>query len=136
MDFWIFMFIIVLVIPIAMIGIGLLFIYKPPKQINSLYGYRTSMSKKNQETWDFAHQYCGKLWWILGKQLLIFSIMPMIFVYGYEDNIVDTVGGFVIAFQSILMCCSIIPVERALRKNFDKDGHRKETICKDRSTRV
>ncbi len=94
------------------------------------------MSKKNQETWDFAHQYCGKLWWILGKQLLIFSIMPMIFVYGYEDNIVDTVGGFVIAFQSILMCCSIIPVERALRKNFDKDGHRKETICKDRSTRV
>ncbi|MBC7439299.1 MAG: SdpI family protein [Flavobacterium sp.] len=29
----------------------------PPKNINSFYGYRTSKSMKNQETWTFAQKY-------------------------------------------------------------------------------
>ena len=24
-------------------------------------GYRTSMSMKNKDTWEFAHKYCGKV---------------------------------------------------------------------------
>lgn len=35
---------------------------RPPKKINSFYGYRTAMSMKNRETWEFAHKHCGKLW--------------------------------------------------------------------------
>ena len=29
-------------------------------QINDAFGYRTTRSMKNQETWRFAHQYSGK----------------------------------------------------------------------------
>jgi uncharacterized membrane protein len=46
---------------------GLLFIIAgyillkfPPKNINSLYGYRTSSSMENQEKWDFAQNYSSK----------------------------------------------------------------------------
>lgn len=34
-----------------MIGFGLLFQKRPPKNINNLYGYRTRMSMKNEKTW-------------------------------------------------------------------------------------
>lgn len=35
---------------------GVLYFF-PPKKINYLYGYRTSKSMKNQETWTFAQKY-------------------------------------------------------------------------------
>ncbi|MCY6372198.1 SdpI family protein [Clostridium ganghwense] len=38
---------------------------KPPKEINSTFGYRTTMSSKNKDTWNFAHRYAGIVWFIL-----------------------------------------------------------------------
>ena len=60
--FWIFMLIMDLLVPFTMIGWGKLFLDKAPKNINYTFGYRTTMSMKNQDTWQFAHKYCGKLW--------------------------------------------------------------------------
>lgn len=62
MGFWIFMTISNLLIPVIMMVFGKIFTEHPPTSINSIYGYRTAMSKKNQDTWDFAHAYCGRLW--------------------------------------------------------------------------
>ena len=62
MGFWIFMLIMDLLIPFTMIGFGKMFLKKAPDQINYVFGYRTSMSMKNQDTWVFAHYYCGKIW--------------------------------------------------------------------------
>jgi uncharacterized membrane protein len=33
----------------------------PPKKINSIYGYRTSRSMKNQENWDLAQRFSSQL---------------------------------------------------------------------------
>ena len=44
---------------------------KAPDSINPVFGYRTTMSMKNRDTWEFAHQYCGKLWWILGIMIVV-----------------------------------------------------------------
>ncbi|MBE6023390.1 MAG: SdpI family protein [Cellulosilyticum sp.] len=62
MSFWIFMLLMTLLIPISMIGFGYYFSKKAPKEINNVLGYRTSRSMKNKETWQFAHNYFGKLW--------------------------------------------------------------------------
>ena len=50
----------------TMTGFGWLFQKRPPKEINDLYGYRTSMSSKNRQTWIFAHQYAGRIWFFCG----------------------------------------------------------------------
>ena len=63
MGFWIFMLIMDLLLPFTMIGFGRYFMKKAPKEINSVFGYRTSMSMKNKDTWEFAHKYCGKVWY-------------------------------------------------------------------------
>ena len=44
MGFWIFMLIIVLLIPLTMIFFGWLLFRKTPKEINYVYGYRTKRS--------------------------------------------------------------------------------------------
>ena len=78
MGFWIFMLIMDLLLPFTMIGFGRYFMKKAPKEINSVFGYRTSMSMKNKDTWEFAHKYCGKVWNVRGVQLipLLGSILP------------------------------------------------------------
>ena len=46
MGFWIYMLIMDLILPFTMIGFGKYFIKKAPKEINGVFGYRTSMSMK------------------------------------------------------------------------------------------
>ena len=64
MGFWIFMLIMVLLIPLTMIFFGWLLFRKTPKEINYVYGYRTKRSMMNEGTWRFANQYCGKAWYL------------------------------------------------------------------------
>ena len=122
MGFWIFMLIMDLLIPFTMIGFGKMFLKKAPDQINYVFGYRTSMSMKNQDTWVFAHHYCGKIWYICGLILLVVSLIVLLLVMGKSNDAIGNVGGILCVFQMIPLVGSIIPTEIALRKNFDKYG--------------
>lgn len=61
MGYWVFMFVIDLLLPVTMIGLGIYFSKHAPKEINPLFGYRTEMSMKNEQTWQFANHYFGKI---------------------------------------------------------------------------
>ena len=54
MGFWIFMFIMTLLVPLSLILVW----YVCPKvqNVNSIIGYRTSRSMRNQSTWDYAQK--------------------------------------------------------------------------------
>ena len=123
MGFWIFILVMNLIIPVVMTGFGWYFLKGKPEKINHIVGYRTKLSMKNQDTWRFAHQYCGKLWFVLGLILLILT--PLIMVLGLKlDNNIDY-GGIICTVQVILLVGTIIPTERALHRTFNKDGSRK-----------
>ena len=62
MGFWIFMLIMDLLIPFTMIGFGKMFLKKAPDQINYVFGYRTSMSMKIQDTWVLLRKDLVYLW--------------------------------------------------------------------------
>ena len=95
--------------------------------INYTFGYRTSMSMKNQDTWQFANQYCGKLWLRLGWMLVPLSIIPMLFVISKDIEAIANVGLAVSLLQLVPLVGSIFPTELALKKVFDKNGRRKAT---------
>lgn len=122
MGFWIFMMIMDLLIPFAMIGFGRIFSKKAPKKINRIYGYRTSMSMKNRETWEFAHQYFGKIWFLGGWILLPITVIAMLFVWGKNTDIIGFYGGLVCMVQCIWMMIPVILTEFALRRKFDHNG--------------
>ena len=126
MGFWLYCTAMTLLVPIIMLYFGRRFQKRPPKNINSLYGYRTARSMRNQETWDFAHQACGKIWFRAGAIMLPLSLLAMLPAL---DRDVEAVGIWcipVVGGQLAVLVGSIFPVERALKRNFDQFGGRKE----------
>lgn len=124
MMFWMFMMICDLLIPVCMIIIGKAFSKNPPKTINGVYGYRTARSMKNEDTWSFAQQYCGRLWCRIGVVLLPLSILAMLPLLGKDTDGVGMWGGIIALIQVIILIAAIFPVEGALKKNFDENGKR------------
>ena len=125
MGFWIYMLIIDLLLPFTMIGVGKYFLKTAPKNINIVFGYRTSMSMKNKDTWIFAHKCCGKIWFISGLIMLPLSVVVMMLVIGGSENLVGTVGAVLCGVQFIPIVISIILTEKALNKTFDENGIRR-----------
>ncbi len=124
MGFWVFMLVMGLLLPFIMIGFGKYFIKTAPKNINIIFGYRTSMSMKNKDTWIFAHKYCGKIWFISGLLMLPLSAAVMLLVVGCSENIVGYAGVALCSIQIIPVIVSIVLTEKALKKTFDKNGNK------------
>ena len=125
MGFWIFMLIVVLLIPFTMLFFGWLLFRRTPKEINYVYGYRTKRSMRNEETWKFANQYFGKVWYRCGLISVPLSVIAIALVFGKGTETVGTVGGTITMIQMIPLVGAIIPTEIALKNNFDENGRRK-----------
>lgn len=125
MWFSIFMFVCNLLIPVLMIVAGRVMWKNPPKNINGVYGYRTTMSMKNMDTWKFAHEHSGKLWWKAGWIMLIPTILVQLPFMKSNEDIVGTVGAILCTIQCVVLIATIFPTEKALKANFDKSGNRK-----------
>ena len=125
MWFWWFMFICNLMIPLLMIFLGRWMWKHCPQSINWVLGYRSKRSMKNMDTWKFAHEYCGKLWWKLGWITLIPTIAIQIPFFHSNEDVVGIVGGIICTIHTILLIVSIFPTEAALKKTFHEDGTRR-----------
>lgn len=125
MAFWIIMVLVNLLLPLLLIIFGNLFLFKPPKKINSLYGYRTELSMKNQETWYFAHHYCGKLWTISGLLLIPVVVIIMSSSVHQEENTLAVISAVSCVAQSLLLVGTVIATELKLQSVFDQNGNRK-----------
>ncbi len=122
--FWVFMLVMDLLVPLVMICFGRRFEKTAPKEINAFFGYRTAMSMKNKETWKFAHEYIGRLWKVCGWVTLPTSAVVMLFALGKDIVEVSIFGSVICGAQIVIMLCTIISTERALKRNFDKNGKR------------
>lgn len=125
MWFWWFMLCCDILIPVIMIIAGRMMWKHPPKKINGVIGYRTKRSMQNMDTWNFAHDHCGRLWWKIGWILLLPSVIVHIPVYGETENVIGTVGLILMAVQTIVLLASIFPTEQALKSTFTDAGVRR-----------
>lgn len=120
--FWLFTLIIALLIPGFMTGLGWYFLNHPPKEINSLFGYRTARSMQNQETWDFAQRRGGRFWYRAGRPTLAASLVWMAFLFGKDVETVGNAGMILTGIQMLPFLAVIPAVERALKRQFDEFG--------------
>lgn len=63
----------------------------PPKTINHFYGYRTTSSMKNQETWDFSQKFSSVLMIKMGAKFIALSFLK-----------------FFVTFNSEMMICTVV----------------------------
>ena len=126
MGMWFFMLGCNLLIPAVMLIAGRLFMKSAPGKINWVIGYRTVMSMKNRDTWQFAHGVAGKFWFRWGWAALGIAVVSMLPVLGKPEDLTAAVGLAAMAVQMIPLLAVIPHTEKALRNIFDKDGNRKE----------
>ena len=125
MGTWIMIVITYMLIPALMTGAGWRIWKHPPKTINAMYGYRTKMSSRNQNTWRFAQEYAGRLWVRWGIRMMPVSILLLMFFAAAGEEAAATAGSVLCIVQIVIMLSSIAVVERMLNKVFDKQGNLK-----------
>lgn len=120
---YVFLFFCTMLVPLEMIVLGNRYRRKPPKEISDVSGYRTSMSKLNNDTWRYSHNFIGKLWLFLGIILLIITIIIMVVIK--NKNNFETLATYLTFAQLAIMCITILPTEIRLHKIFDSKGNRR-----------
>jgi uncharacterized membrane protein len=97
---------------------GLILYFFPPKKINSIYGYRTPRSMKNQSNWDFAQKLGGKFMLIFGFIIFLVQITVGYFITGYtrDQSIVLPIQGAILVLLPVIM---LLVCEKQI-ENFEK----------------
>ena len=115
-----------LIIPVTMLISGA-FMYKNPLgKPNAYAGYRSRRSRMNQDTWNFAQEYCGKLWIRAGAVLMALAVIIQLIFINAGDEALANYTLACVSVECVAMLATIWPVEFALKRTFDENGNRRE----------
>lgn len=120
--FWLFTLVSALLIPVCMLYFGRRFQKKPPRTINSGYGYRSARSMRSQAAWDFAQVYSGRFWFRAGRPTLAVSLVWMLFLLGRDVGTVGTSVMVLTGLQMLPLLAVIPATELALKRKFGGGG--------------
>lgn len=123
MVMYIFLSICSLLVPLSMIILGCKWKDNPPKDRQGTSGYRTTMSKLNDDTWKYAHKYWGKINMGLGILLAIVTISVLILMKSHANF--EMIITYLVFIQLGTMALTIIPTEFLLHKHFTSNGKKK-----------
>ena len=117
-----FLIICTLLIPAVQLLAGWAMRFHAPKKINAWVGYRTTRSMQSKAAWEFANWYCGKLWMLVGSVMLAVSGLAYLGFLFLPEQAEILLLAVMIGVQILVLLLTIPPVERALKKNFGKQG--------------
>lgn len=113
-------FVLAMVMPVSMFLVGLVWRVHPPKQDGGGLAYRTALSTRSQETWDFAHRHCARLWLRMGLILAVVTgVLMVVLKKHYMSLVLWVIGG-----QMVFFCISAFLVDMLLKSLFDEKGNR------------
>ena len=112
-----------LLLPVLLYRFGKFFENDDSTEINYAFGYRTSRSMQNLDTWRFAQKYWGRLRKKTAAVCFVMAIIPMVLVFGKNADTVGTAGGIICMAQLIPMLTTIPKTEKALKETFDDEGN-------------
>ncbi len=117
----IFLFIIDLLVPAIMLIAGYFMRKHPPKNINYIIGYRTVRSMRNMDAWQFAQKKTGLIWEKVGLVTLAASALIQIPFLFFSLETFSIASVVLLLAQLAVLLLSILPVERALKREFPND---------------
>ncbi len=117
-----YMLILTAMLSLTMLACGWVFANQPPAK-NPIMGYRTPRSMKNDDTWDYAHRYAGRVWLRTGVINLLVA-GPLIWGLQHRPNYEQIV--LWLFYLQLAGMIAVIPLtEVSLGKAFDREGKRR-----------
>ena len=92
---------------------GFWFKFSPPKKINYFFGFRTKNTMKNQDHWNYAHHFSGKLFLFFG--IILFALGFALSFSKFDQNLHD-IGAIAIFIAGVGFI--VVKTELALKKKF------------------
>ena len=102
-----------------MLFFSFIYLKYQPKEISTIYGYRTTRSLSNNDIREFANKVSAKYMIIASLATIIFQLSGLILSYNSEYFLLVSYG-----FLIISLGLSIWKTEIEINKVFDKEGNR------------
>ena len=112
----------VMVGPVAMLIMGLVYLFLSPKEANYYLGYRCYYGMGSVEAWQFTQRLAGIVWGALG---LVMSIVMLVISSGFgqlETMALLWRAVYCAAAEGILALAAWIGVNATVTARFDKRG--------------
>ncbi len=109
-----------MIVPVCLFLAGIMWKTKPPAYLSQGLCYRTTLTEKSQEAWQFAHFHCAKLWTRAG---LILIVLTAVLMYFLKESYISYLL-WIIFFQMVIFCISAFFVEILLKSCFDENGNK------------
>ena len=122
--FW--MVVLTLVGPLLMLALGLMYYYKPPKEANYSWGFRTYVTMGSVEVWQYTQKLAGKWWMFLGGAMAAISLVLGVILCFFNAEVVVVFAAIIVTVEVLLVIGSWIAINLIVLKSFDKDGNRRE----------
>jgi len=106
-----------LICPLMMLVYGIRFTRFQPKR-EGICGVRIKEALENDETWDFAHQYCGQMWENMGIIMACIVVAAMMILFRFNELVIAVSGVVIVFVQFILFVLSFAFVSKAIVKKF------------------
>ena len=90
----------------------------PPKNVNEVYGYRTSNSVRSQEAWDFSQVYAGQSLKKLGVIFILLCLPGVLIKHFFNWSMPVLIIIFVVV-TLLMIALLILKIERSLKRKFD-----------------
>ena len=107
---------VLLIVPLTMITMGKLLKRFPPP-MNSMIGYRTKRSGRDEESWMLAQELIADIWMRWGLITLLFTLAAVSYILMTDAESAGKLTVFLIYAQMGPLIGAIIPVERALKEH-------------------
>ncbi len=115
-----------MLLPLTLLGLGLL-IWLTKPGYGDAFGYRTTQSLRNKETWARAQELFGRsctiTFAVLSFITLISGVIPII--CGADKYVMGIVVGAAVFVDFIAFLILVGVVDGIVKREFDADGNRK-----------
>ena len=113
---WIFLTVLLLLMPVAMVFMGMKLLRAKPRKERY---YRTERALRNETTERYAHKICGRFYLWIGKRLLFITLLFGIVLLRANQTRFEPICGIILLMEIAALLLAVPLTEGALKNKFD-----------------
>ena len=122
----------ILAVPVVLLILGLIYFFRPPKEANHHFGYRTYFGMGSVEAWRMTQKIAGITWGVCG---LVLSVVMWLISRGFATMdimqmatkaLICVIWQVVVAFITYLLICFAVTILYTGKGDFRWKKEKKE----------
>ena len=120
----------ILIVPALLLTFGFFYFFKPVKEPNKKFGYRTFFLMKDPEAWTFMQRLAGFVYLILGGVMMLASVIVSLVLIGKDTMALLTTIAICLVIYAILIILAVITLNilAAIRHNRNMQNTQHRTL--------